>query len=312
MTRAGLDDAERIFGDVDPDIEAAQVLGHPAPLLHVDKQRAQTGAAGAFAACFFFGLPLPLVCTTCSTCGAAPLRCSDEIRLAQALELRMLRMQAAQIGVGLVGEGRRLDDAARVQQLRLAVEVTAETERVGASAAGVACVFQNGETERYLGVGNLLAGELGALHQRRKAIGGRIEPPIAGTADLRMDGLGRRVEPGRGDPHGFVLELTIELGEGNAIRLIGAAQLAVGRKALRKLGGETDRRRRELRSQRLLRRRRRNASGQRQTSLLGRLGSRGGDLCICRYGMAQKTNRKRQGQQSATQHPSLLRAMIEL
>ena len=211
-----------------------------------------------------------------------------EIRLAQAFELRMLRMQAAQIGVGLVGEGRRLDDAARVQQLRLAVEVTAETERVGASAAGVACVFQNGETERYLGVGNLLAGELGALHERRKAIGGRIEPPIAGTADLRMDGPGRRVEPGRGDPHGFVLELTIELGEGNAIRLIGAAQLAVGRKALRKLGGETDRRRRELRSQRLLRRRRRNASGQRQTSLLGRLGSRGGDLCICRYGMAQR------------------------
>ena len=40
---AVLDDAQRELGDVDPDVEVAERLRHPAPLLHVGEQLARIG-----------------------------------------------------------------------------------------------------------------------------------------------------------------------------------------------------------------------------------------------------------------------------
>ena len=54
----------------------------------------------------------------------------------------MLRVQGAQVSGGTVGEGGSLDDAARIQKLRLAIQVLAEAERVDAAAARVTGVFQ--------------------------------------------------------------------------------------------------------------------------------------------------------------------------
>ena len=104
-------------------------------------------------------------------------------------------MQGAQIGVGAVREGCRLDDAARVEKLRLAIQVMAEAERVDAAATGVTGIFQDSQTERYFGVGALVTCQLGALIERRQAKRGSIETPITSAADLREDGPGRCAEP---------------------------------------------------------------------------------------------------------------------
>ena len=87
-------------------------------------------------ACFCdFALPS---CSYGTARAAASVPLQRQIALAQPLELGMLRMQRAQISVGALFLRQRLDDLARIQQARLAIQVLAERKRVGPAAAGMA------------------------------------------------------------------------------------------------------------------------------------------------------------------------------
>ena len=96
-----------------------------------------------------------------------------EQRLAQALELRVLGMQAAQIVAGRLGRGHGLQHDLGVAQGRLLVEVAAELRRIEAAAAGMARILQDGQAELDLGVGKRrrrrLAGPAAAGRRRAAA-----------------------------------------------------------------------------------------------------------------------------------------------
>ena len=85
-----------------------------------------------------------------------------EQRLAQALELLMLRMQRAEIGVRLLRRRDLGQDLLRIAQRRRLIEQIAELGRIEAPAAGETRIFQEREVELDLG-GGLRVGILGQL-----------------------------------------------------------------------------------------------------------------------------------------------------
>ena len=143
------------------------------------------GAAGAAAA---FGLSDFL-----SASGALAICPRDrlaafqgQVFLAQRLELGMLRVQGAQIGVGALCLRRRLDDLLWIEQRQLAIEELAQGRGIGAAAAGVARVLEDGEAQRDLGVGPRGARKLGPAvrcHGRQPERRG-VEAPVVGAADF--------------------------------------------------------------------------------------------------------------------------------
>jgi hypothetical protein len=111
----------------------------------------------------------------------------------------VLRVQRPQIGVR---RRRRRDlghDDPRILEVRLQVEQRAELCRIGASAAGKARIFENGEVE--LDLGDSLC-----LERRRQAPRGRQlerrggQAPIIGFANLVDGGLRLGREPHGGHP----------------------------------------------------------------------------------------------------------------
>ena len=155
----------------------------------------------------------------------------DEL-LPQLLELRLLRVQLAQVGVGLAGSGELLDHRFRLEQLRLAIEVGAELRRrIGdAAAARIACVLQRRERHGELGIGERIrrrrvAGRRGD-HGRREV--GGVEAPVIGFAELGDGGGGLGAQPIAGDPHRRIDAPGVEGGERGAILRLGFVGAAFG------------------------------------------------------------------------------------
>ena len=125
------------LGDVGEDVHLAEVVGHPPPLFHVGEQ---------------------LLCERLAAAG--------EIGLAQLLELRLLGMDPAQVGVGRVRGRDGVEHGLRIDELRLAVELGAQQDRRidDAAAAREAGVFQDRERERDLGIRDLGRAQVG--HRR--------------------------------------------------------------------------------------------------------------------------------------------------
>jgi hypothetical protein len=117
-----------------------------------------------------------------------------EILLAQLLELRMLRVQAAQVGVGLHGRRELFEHILGVDKLRYAIEVGAELGcRIGdAAAARVARILQCRQRQGHLGVGQRFDARAGSNCRNGKVLG--LEAPIVGLAELSDDGRGLVVQ----------------------------------------------------------------------------------------------------------------------
>jgi hypothetical protein len=122
-----------------------------------------------------------------------------EILLAQLLELRMLRVQAAQVGVGLAGCRDLLDHILGVDKLRLAIEIGAELScRIGDAAS--ARILECRQRQGHLGVSQRFDARRGSNGRNGKVL--RLEAPIVGLAEFSDDGRAigdpqRRVDPRR-------------------------------------------------------------------------------------------------------------------
>ena len=83
--------------------------------------------------------------------GIAAAGCDQS--LAQGLELRLVGLEAPQIGRRVGAEGDRFDHFHGIGQHELRIEVRAHALRRDAAAAGVASVSQHGKADLDLGVG---------------------------------------------------------------------------------------------------------------------------------------------------------------
>jgi hypothetical protein len=152
-----------------------------------------------------------------------------EVLLTQRLELRMLWMQEAQKGIGIVCFRRRLDHLARLQQRQLTVKRPAERSGIGAAAARVPRVFENGMANGDLRVGTGAVGGRGCSH-RLQWEGRSLQAPIVGAADFADDSLACRREAGRADPDRRVLARRIESDQRCPILAVGGAGCSVVRR----------------------------------------------------------------------------------
>ena len=140
-------------------------------------------------------------------------------RLPQALELRVLGMQIAQVGIGGIRGRDGLHQGLGIVDGRLLVEQAADRRRVEAPATGVPPILEDGEAELDLGVGQRL-GCRRCFRRCRHLEGGRLEPPIIGLADLG-DGLrGTRRKAVLARPDGLAAALGVERREPRVIPLI--------------------------------------------------------------------------------------------
>ena len=180
------------LGDVGQDVHLAHVVGHPAPFFHVGAQL----VGKRFVA-------------------------RRQIGLAQLLKLRLLRVEPAQVGIGRIGGSDFLDDALRVDELRLAVELGGQQDRRidDASAARKAGVLQDGERDRHV-----VVRDLGWAQVRDRPIGdvgeGKVaglEPPVAGFHDLGDDGPAFVGETFLRHPNRSVSALGVELRQHRAL-----------------------------------------------------------------------------------------------
>ena len=139
--------------------------------------------------------------------------------LAQPLELRVLGMQVAQIGVRCARGGDLGQDGPRLAQRRLAIDVAAEARGVGAAPTRVPGVLQDRKRDRDLRLRQGRRGLL-ALGKPRQFEVARREAPLLGLAHLCRDRQAARREPARQDPQG-ALVLGIERGQRRGIILGG-------------------------------------------------------------------------------------------
>ena len=174
-----------------------------------------------------------------------------------------LRMEAAQVRVGLARGRDLLDDVLRIEQLRLAVEIGAELRRRidDAAAARIARVFQR--RQRQLRFRRRRArpetAHRRALRRRRGAgKSAAIEAPVIGFAEFGDDRRGFGVEAVARHPDRRVDAAGVETGERGAILRVGIVGAAFGGRRefllerdadgiLRRGAGATARRRRRQR-----------------------------------------------------------------
>ena len=129
----------------------------------------------------------------------------------------MLRMQAAQIGLGRFGGCHAVDDQPRLQQLRPAVEIGAQLRcrMDDAPATRITSVLQDCQREANLGRGDPFMpcgparASLARRPRQRKVA--RVETPFAGTPDFgdRRRRFGCEVAGG-GQPNGCMVTLSVE------------------------------------------------------------------------------------------------------
>ena len=119
--------------------------------------------------------------------------------LAQPLELRVLGMQVAQIGVGARG-GDLGQDGPRLAQRRLAIDVAAEARGVGAAPRACRAYFRTANA--IVTSASARPARLLALGKPRQFEVARREAPLLGLAHLCRDRQAARREPARQDPQG--------------------------------------------------------------------------------------------------------------
>ncbi len=231
--------AQRELGDVDPDVEIAELVRHPAPLLHVHCEPAQARCLGS-GGLLLAGLLVDLSRRDLGLCdGLPPLH--GEVFLTQGLELWMLRVQRSQVGIDLSSFRRLLDDLLRLEQRQLAVKVAAERGGLCAPAMGVTHVFQKGEAQSDLGIGTGSARPTRAASRRRRKLkGGGIETPLVRAAKLGDCQLRGRGKAGRRRPDRLVLPRCIERQERGALLTIARRELVACREPFGELGSEAD------------------------------------------------------------------------
>lgn len=180
-------------------------------------------------------------------------RAPDTSDAATAPELRMLRMEGAQVRIGLGGGGDLVEDRRRLAQLRAPVEIgTQLLRRIDDTAApGIPGIFEDRDRQRDVGIGGRLGCQrrrrIGAQERLRHGEVARLEPPVAGTLQLGRDGgrLRRRAARRR-DPKAAVLARLIKLGDRRSLRvlLVGSTEIERGDPRLdRKARGRAFRRR---------------------------------------------------------------------
>ena len=113
--------------------------------------------------------------------------------LPQRLELRLIRLEAPEIGAGVGADGDRLQHFRRIGQREARIEILADTQGIDAAAARVVDIIEHGIAHLHLGIGEPILGlgiggvEAGGIGQL--VVGGG-EAVIVGLADLGDDGLG--------------------------------------------------------------------------------------------------------------------------
>ncbi len=128
--------------------------------------------------------------------------------LPQPLELRMLRMQPAQVGIDRIGDGERRDQRLRIVDRRVLVEQLADRARVEPAAARMPPVLHDGEADLDLDIGQHL--ERGRAVDGRHLVVGRAQAPVVGLAQLGDGILGALGEAGAAGPYGLPVALGIE------------------------------------------------------------------------------------------------------
>ncbi len=249
-----LDDAREELRHVVPNVELTEIRRHPAPALHIDKdaidrciaaltlkRRLTTDIrARAFdidgwiptvgtlqlrhrapQLCPVGDLPFlgvrPLLAPASLCLGATQL----QEQLAQPLELLVLWVQCAQVGIGRIGGGKAgenqrgwMNGRRVVQRLRRARWIT------DAATARVACVLEDREREFDLGLG----GGLGRRFCRGRLREGEIaaaQSPVVGSADLCNDSPRLIRKPALGYPDQRARPLAIEHGHCRQVVGIG-------------------------------------------------------------------------------------------
>ena len=186
------------LGDVGEDVHRTEVVGHPPPLFHVGEQ--------------LLGERLAAI---------------GEIGLAQLLELRLLGMDAAQVGVGRIRGRERGEHDLGIEELRLAVELGGQQDRWvdDASAAGKAHIFQDRERDRDLGVSDLGRGQIGhgCIGDVGKSKVAGIETPVARLHQLGDDGPALRRQAAGADPQRRVAGVVIVREDRALLDLLGGA-----------------------------------------------------------------------------------------
>ena len=164
-----------------------------------------------------------------------------EIFLAQGFELRMLRVQGPQIGVGVVAldawsmtwpgsSSGSLRSRLRLREVGSARPPRAwrayfRMARLRAISASARLVRDRSEPG---------GGQSGQLKGRG------VEAPVVGAADLGDRRLGGRREAGGGGPNGLLLAARVELGECGAILAVGGGKIAGLCEPLGEFLGKTD------------------------------------------------------------------------
>ena len=197
--------------DVVQDVETAHVLPHPAPHLHVGAQ------------------PLGGRAEVCRLSVSGKRR---EIELPQFLELRMLRVEAAQIGVGLVRCGKGFDHRLRVDPLRAPVEVRRQHCRgIGnAAAARVSRVKKSGCRVFDLGFGEgvRIGRSECAVVELRQLERAHVERVSPGVRYLGGKSFGLGLQAGSRHPKRIAVAGCVEFDERRlvfALMLVGGGRL---------------------------------------------------------------------------------------
>ena len=186
---AVLDHAQRELGDVDPDVEVAERLRHPAPLFHVDEQLARVGRGRQPpSACgLLVGLGRGRIAvasagrpSTPGTSGAGP-RTADAAGAASA---DRHRGPAAFAAASITCGGARSDSLRSRYLLKVAGSVRLPRAwRAYFRMARLSAISASARSARD-------SCGAGRCRQGRQLECRRLEAPVVGTADLGDDGLG--------------------------------------------------------------------------------------------------------------------------
>jgi len=144
--------------------------------------------------------------------------------LAERLELRLVGLEAPEIGSGVGTDGDRFQDLRRIGERKCRIEILAQPERLDATAARILGVVEHGIADLHLGVGDpvtrLGVGGIEAGGIGQGVIGGG-EAIVVGLADLRHDLLGALGEAVLIDPEERLLWHQVIFDQGVLLRLVG-------------------------------------------------------------------------------------------